>query len=169
MDSISFHVYGLPAPKGSTTRMPNGATLPAGTAESRKRFSQWRIDIRNAANEAMNGEPASLRPIRVMCEFLLPYPASSIRKYQMGWLPHTKKPDVDKLMRALLDACTGIVWRDDSQVCYAMVNKVYAWDSKPGAEIIVDFIDDETAQVIGRNQTRVRDALHGNATVDSLR
>lgn len=156
MESVSFHVYGLPKPKGSTTRMPNGATLPAGTANSRKAFNEWRTDIKSAAVAAMDGEPASTRPIRLMCEFQLPYPTSSIRKYQMGWLPHTKKPDVDKLMRALLDGLTGIVWVDDSQVCYSMVNKVYAWDGKPGAEVIIDFISDDVAVALGRGYQRVR-------------
>lgn len=139
--------------------MPNGAMLPAGTSASRKKFAEWRTDIRGAAVHAMGDEPASTQPIRLMCEFQLPYPTSSIRKYQMGWLPHTKKPDVDKLMRALLDALTGIVWKDDSQVCYAMVNKVYAWNGKPGAEIIIDFITDDVAMAIGSNQARVRDVI----------
>lgn len=159
MDSLSFHVYGLPKPKGSTTRMPNGATLPAGTAASRKAFGEWRTDIRDAALAAMGEREASTTAIRLMCEFQLPYPSSSIRKYQMGWLPHTKKPDVDKLMRALLDACTGIIWKDDSQVCYSMVNKVYAWDGRPGAEVIIDFIDNDTAVAIGRGAERVRQAI----------
>lgn len=159
MDSVMFHVYGFPAPKGSSTRMPNGAMLPAGTTASRKKFAEWRTDIRLAAVNAMEGEQASTAPIRLMCEFQLPYPTSSIRKYQMGWLPHTKKPDVDKLMRALLDALTGVVWVDDSQVCYAMVNKVYAWNGKPGAEVIIDFIDTETAHAIGRNTMKVQDVI----------
>ena len=161
MESVSFHVYGLPMPKGSTTRMPNGATLPAGTANSRKRMSEWRIDIRNAAIETMDGKPASLLPIRLMVEFQLPYPVSSIRKYQMGWLPHTKKPDWDKLARMLCDALTGIVYKDDSQVCYAMVNKVYAWNGKPGADIIVDFIDDATAQAFSAAHLKVMATMEG--------
>jgi crossover junction endodeoxyribonuclease RusA len=140
--------------------MPNGAMLPAGTTASRKRFGEWRGDIRSAALVAMGEHQPSLHPIRLMCEFQLPYPTSSIRKYQMGWLPHTKKPDVDKLMRALLDALTGIVWKDDSQVCYATVNKVYAWSGSPGAEIIIDFIDNDVAVAIARNQAKVRDVIN---------
>jgi crossover junction endodeoxyribonuclease RusA len=159
MDSISFHVFGTPAPKGSTTRMPNGATLPAGTPASRKRFGEWRTDIKQRAIQAMEGESASTRPIRLMCEFQLPVPTSSIRKYQTGWLPHVKRPDVDKLMRALLDALTGIVWVDDSQVCYAMVNKVYAWNGQPGADIIIDFINDDVAVSLARSQMKVRDVI----------
>lgn len=139
--------------------MPNGAMLPAGTTQSRIKFNQWRVDIKNAAVTAMGERQASTLPIRLMCEFQLPYPTSSIRKYQMGWLMHTKKPDVDKLMRALLDALTGIVWKDDSQVCFSMVNKVYAWNGKPGAEVIIDFIDDEVAQSISTNQMKVQDAI----------
>lgn len=139
--------------------MPNGATLPAGTPASRKRFGEWRTDIKQRAIQAMEGESASTRPIRLMCEFQLPVPTSSIRKYQTGWLPHVKRPDVDKLMRALLDALTGIVWVDDSQVCYAMVNKVYAWNGQPGADIIIDFINDDVAVSLARSQMKVRDVI----------
>ncbi|MET0461984.1 MAG: RusA family crossover junction endodeoxyribonuclease [Chitinophagaceae bacterium] len=160
MESISFHVYGLPMPKGSTTTY-KGNTIPAGTPASRKRMAEWRTDIRNAAIERMDGMEPSPLPVRLMCEFQLPYPVSSIRKYQMGWLPHTKKPDWDKLARMMCDALTGIVYRDDSQVCYAMVNKVYAWNGKPGADVIVDFIDDETAQAFSSAHLKVMAAMEG--------
>jgi Holliday junction resolvase RusA-like endonuclease len=33
---------------------------------------------------------------------------------------------VDKLTRSLLDACTGIVWEDDSQVVELQVLKAYS-------------------------------------------
>lgn len=159
MNGVTFHVNGTPAPKGSTTRMPNGAMLPAGTTASRKRFADWRTDIRNAASEAMGENEPQRGAVRLLCEFDLMYPASSIRKYQFGWLPHTKQPDVDKLLRALLDALTGIVWVDDSQVAFVTVNKVYAWNGRPGAHVIVDFLDDETMRTLGENQRRVRDVL----------
>jgi len=139
--------------------MPNGAMLPAGTAESRKRAAQWREDIRHAAREAMDERPPFAGPIRLMCEFRLPYPASSIRKYQFGWLPHTKKPDVDKLFRMLADAMTGIVWRDDAQVCFSAINKVYAWDGRTGAIIDVDEIDERSARTFASMAGRIRDRM----------
>ena len=139
--------------------MPNGAMLPAGTAESRKRAAQWREDIRHAAREAMDERPPFAGPIRLMCEFRLPYPASSIRKYQFGWLPHTKKPDVDKLFRMVADAMTGIVWRDDAQVCFSAINKVYAWDGKTGAIIDVDEIDERSARTFASMAGRIRDRM----------
>ena len=38
---------------------------------------------------------------------------------------HTKKPDLTKLTRAVEDALTGIVWKDDSQVVEQDTKKVY--------------------------------------------
>jgi crossover junction endodeoxyribonuclease RusA len=159
MESITFHVSGLPTPKGSFTRMPNGAMLPAGTAATRKRGADWRSDIRRAALEAMGDIPPSRGAIRFMCEFQLPYPVSSIRKWQFGWWPHIKQPDVDKLLRMLFDALTGIVWADDSQVSYVTCNKVYAWNDKPGAYIVVDFVDDEWLQELSQRNRTVTNVL----------
>jgi len=142
-NSISFTIIGNPISKGSLTRMANGAMLPAGTANSRKRFGEWRIDVRDAAIKAMNGRNPSQSAIRLLVEFALPYPTSSVRKYQMGWLPCVKKPDVDKLLRGLMDPMSKIVWKDDSQVIYVTCNKVYAWAGNTGATVTVDFLDDD--------------------------
>ena len=152
-DSISFRIVGNPTPKGSLTRMPNGAMLQAGTTASRKRFSEWRTDIKDAAVIAMGERSPSKSAIRILVEFALPYPQSSIRKYQMGWWPAVKKPDVDKLLRALMDGLTKVVWYDDSQVIYVTVNKVYAWEGTTGATITIDFLDDEFLKRVGEGRS----------------
>ena len=87
--------------------------------------------------------------IRMMAEFQLPVPVSQVRKFQWGWLPHIKRPDFDKLTRALCDPLKGIVWEDDSQVCFSTVNKVYAWDNQPGAYVIIDFLTNEWCERYG--------------------
>ena len=157
-DGVSFTVRGTPMPKGSTTRMPHGATIPAGTAESRKRMDQWRMDVRNAAREAMGDEPPYTGPVRLWCEFAL-MPPKSIPKRQQGWVMHTKKPDIDKLMRMLSDALTGIVWRDDSQICVSAINKVYAWDGFTGAMVTVDVVSDEAAQRLAEQSRFLRERI----------
>lgn len=159
MESVAFHVSGLPMPKGSFTRMPNGAMLPAGTTESRKKVTNWRTDIRTVAITAMGEMQPSRNAIRFMCEFQLPYPKSSIRKWQWGWWPNIKQPDIDKLTRMLFDALTGIVYVDDSQIAYLTVSKVYAWNDRPGAHIVIDFVDDEWLQEIGDAQRAVTNVL----------
>lgn len=159
MDSVTFHVSGYPAPKGSFTRMPNGAMLPAGTTASREKGINWRNEIRHVALDTMGDNQPQRGAVRLMVEFQLPYPKSSIRKYQYGWWPHIKKPDVDKLLRMLLDALTGIVWADDSQVAYVTVNKVYAWNDRPGAYIVIDFLGDDSLQSLAASQRTVINAI----------
>lgn len=159
MDSISFHVVGVPKQKGSIVKMPHGGYVSAGTTESRKAMGQWVHDVKQAGLEAMGEHRPVSTCIRFMCEFQLPYPTSTIRKYQLGWWPHVKKPDVDKLLRSMLDALTGVVWVDDSQVAYAVVNKVYAWNGRPGATVVVDFMTDDALRNLGHAHQLVVDVV----------
>lgn len=160
MRSLSFQVDGVPVPKGSLTRMPNGAMLPAGTAQSRVRYGVWRIDLRAAAKGAMGDENLMTGALRVMIDCKLPYPKSLIRKWQMGWWPAKKKPDVDKLARGVLDHLKGIAWVDDSQVCWLTVNKRYAWDDKPGAAITIDEMPDDVLRELGEMTQKVEGMLN---------
>lgn len=154
--SVSFWVAGTPMQKGSTTRMPNGSTLPAGTTNTRKLMSNWRTDIREQASKAMDGSSPYMGAVRIMVEFAMRPPASMPRKYQ-GWMPHTKRPDLDKLERMLCDALKGICYVDDSQVTNMASGKVYAWDGRTGANITVDFITDEAAIKTARITQGIRD------------
>lgn len=141
------------------TRMPNGAMVPAGTRASRDRKDNWRDDVRNASLLAMDGMNPFPGPVRMIADFVMPYPTSSIRKYQFGWLAHVKKPDIDKLCRALLDPMKGIIWLDDSQVCFAIISKTYAWDGRTGARIIVDFLDDAYMQDFAASRSAIVDVI----------
>ena len=56
-------------------------------------------------------------------------------------LPGTK-PDSLKLGRAVEDALTGIIYKDDSQVCHHDIRKVYCCgDEKPGVKISIKVIE----------------------------
>jgi Holliday junction resolvase RusA-like endonuclease len=48
---------------------------------------------------------------------------------------HTKKPDIDNLAKAVMDALNGIVWKDDSQICELSAVKIY--DVTPGIQLEV--------------------------------
>lgn len=43
-----------------------------------------------------------------------------------GYILPAKKPDLDNLAKAALDACNGIIWRDDALICSLLVKKRYA-------------------------------------------
>ena len=38
---------------------------------------------------------------------------------------HTKKPDIDNLLKYIMDCCNGIIYKDDSQIHYVNASKVY--------------------------------------------
>ncbi len=58
-------------------------------------------------------------PVRVDIRFVLPKPASVKRD-----LPCVK-PDLDNLVKLVLDALNGVAWTDDSQVVELHTSKVY--------------------------------------------
>lgn len=62
-------------------------------------------------------------PVSVVMCFNLERPKSVTEKKRL--LPWTK-PDVDNLAKAVLDACNGILWEDDSRICDLMLRKRYA-------------------------------------------
>lgn len=51
-------------------------------------------------------------------------------------VPHTKKPDLDNLVKFAKDCLNGVAWQDDSQVCELEAWKAY--DEKPRTEIIIE-------------------------------
>ena len=50
----------------------------------------------------------------------------------------TVKPDIDNLIKSVLDPLNGIIWGDDSQIVEIAVSKRYETDKKPpGIELTV--------------------------------
>ena len=59
--------------------------------------------------------------------------------------PHTQKPDLDNIVKAIKDGLNRIVWRDDSQVAALSAFKV--WGETEQTEVMVAPIDDVGAGV----------------------
>jgi Holliday junction resolvase RusA-like endonuclease len=56
---------------------------------------------------------------------------------------HVSRPDVDNVGKSALDSLNGIAWRDDSQVCWIVVRKVYAsGDEQPHTKIAIGVVDE---------------------------
>jgi len=64
-------------------------------------------------------------PVRLGLLFVMPRAQSEPKRTR----PHTRKPDADKLTRAILDALSGTLFRDDSQVVG------FGWLEKRTAEL----------------------------------
>lgn len=121
-----FQVTGTAKPKGSMRAfVPKGWTRAVITSASSS-VKTWEQTIRTVAEEYSNAYTTS--PVRVRLRFALPRPKSLPRQAS---LLHAKRPDVDKLARAVLDALTGIIWNDDAQVTSLHASKVYVQVDEP--------------------------------------
>lgn len=121
---ITFTVEGTPRPQGSKRHVGNGIMV-----ESSKHVANWRSWVRLKASEACQGQMPIVGPVRVNVEFSFDRPkAHSTSKGLRSTAPVFKssKPDIDKLLRAVLDALTAICFVDDSQVVATFCTKKYS-------------------------------------------
>ena len=128
---LTFTVYGTPSPKGSTRAfVPKGWTRPIITSAT-KSLKAWESKIAAAAGAQATGTLIT-DPVVMTIVFYLPRPKS----LKHGPANHTKRPDLDKLIRGATDALIGIVYRDDAQITSISAAKVYVktQDEAPRAE-----------------------------------
>lgn len=126
-------VLGVPKSQGSTRAfVAKGRAYVA--SNHKQDFVVWRNSIVERTERMWDGEPCEMA--EVILDFRLPIPKSR-PKYLAGFTPHGKKPDVDKLTRAVLDAlvAAGVI-RDDSGVWALTATKRYA--DRPGVDIYVN-------------------------------
>ena len=131
---ISFTVYGVAQPKGSMRAfVPPGMKHPIVT-DSNRNAKSWAQLVAHAAATTLaqtpDGAPQLLQgPVRVSVAFDLPRP----KKFNKRGVPiaHLTAPDLDKLLRSVLDALTAVVWHDDSQVVEVLAQKRYAEVAHP--------------------------------------
>ena len=128
--TIEFFVPGNPVQQGSLRGfVVKGRAVI--TADNKAPLRNWRASVQQAAADAVP-EPLS-GPIEIGARFVLSRPQSAPKS--RIW-PDVQ-PDLDKLVRALLDSLTGIAFHDDKQVCrLAAVDKVYATPSGQTGAIV---------------------------------
>src|SRR5208283_2844737 len=121
--SFQIEVFGKPQPQGSTRAfIPKGWKRPIITSDNAC-LKSWRQEVTTAALEARpKGFPLpSGHPVYLAVVFYFA-PLKS-KKDKSGW--KSTRPDVDKLLRAVQDALSGVAYDDDSQVACAYVQKVF--------------------------------------------
>lgn len=135
---LSFIVQGTPIPQGSMKgfafKRRTGGVGVALTSDNKK-TRPWKDSVASVASEAWDGAPTE-DAVALTMEFAFMPPKSSR-------FPHkTTKPDIDKLARAVMDALTGVVYRDDSQVISLSARKVFTLES-PMVTVRVETIANE--------------------------
>lgn len=118
---VEFVARGVPIPQGSKTIMKSKRSEKSWLVDNNaKKLRTWRECVANAGVNAMQGRDP-LRNVKVIMVFNVgERPKSyftSKGKPSSKWRMYpNKKPDVDKLIRAVLDSLTGVCFADDAEV-----------------------------------------------------
>ena len=122
-EHISFIVPGVPVAKGRA-RMTR-----AGFAYTPGKTRDWEAHVRFAASQAAEYAPYK-EAVGVEIIFALPVPRSFSAKRKAaalrGDLHPAKRPDIDNLGKAVMDAMNAVVYEDDRQIVNLRLRKVYA-------------------------------------------
>jgi Holliday junction resolvase RusA-like endonuclease len=139
---IEFVVYGKPAQMGSKKAFVRGgrAIITDDNSEKRK---QWANAVSSVAAEVMRGRDLISSPVQLRALFYFRRPNShygsgrnaTTLKASAPEL-HSQTPDLDKLIRCLGDALTGIVFRDDALI-WSMVISRHWTEKQERAEVEV--------------------------------
>lgn len=119
----TFIVYGQPQGKARPrfTR--------TGRAYTPKKTADYEDEIRLMAKAAMGITEPLETPIAAYIYISMPVPQSYSKKRSKdcldGFERPTKRPDTDNIVKAFLDACNGIVYKDDAQVVSLHATKVF--------------------------------------------
>jgi Holliday junction resolvase RusA-like endonuclease len=143
---ITFFVPGVPVPKGSAKAfVVKGRAIV--TQDNRAKQKPWASLITYTAEQYCRGMSEGNGPRSLVLTFFMPRPKShygtgknAARVKPEAPEQHTKKPDLDKLVRCVKDALTGVAWADDSQVSNLAACKIYRGDS-PGVLVTIGNAD----------------------------
>lgn len=136
---LTFTVQGTPAPQGSKTiaRSRHGTWL----RDDNRSLAPWRSTVAAAALACMIGRRPLAGPLRLEATFVFPRPKSHYRSGALaGQLRPSApfycdtRPDLDKLLRAIGDAVTGIAIVADANIVEIDACKLYGL---PRADITI--------------------------------
>lgn len=100
--------------------------------EASKYLPKWRKTVAEAARQAVGDDFQLIpKPVEVVMQldFVLPRPKSTPKNQLHP--SAAKRPDLDKLARAILDSLTGVIYEDDCQVVDMQVTKVVGLPGEP--------------------------------------
>lgn len=130
MDEFTFEVPGEPVAKARARVTRRGVYTPKKTADWEQLCNHMAQDaLENVENDydvfILYSGPLS---VRVTALFTPPasWPQWKKDAALNGRVRHTSKPDGDNILKAVKDACNGIVWHDDSQIVTASIAKDYS-------------------------------------------
>ena len=138
-DVVEIFVGGEPVPQGSTKSFYIKKLNRVVTTHGNKNTNRWRERIAHEAQATDKTREVSFFDANralgyaVEAKFIFTKPKSTPKKVKLN----TKRPDLDKLIRAVLDGITDVLIPDDAQVVSRTCDKCYGENEPPGLRIKV--------------------------------
>jgi crossover junction endodeoxyribonuclease RusA len=138
-EEFKFFVPGTPQTKGSTRAFIPKGWKRAIITNDNKKAKPWEGAI--LAEASSHCEFLGVLAVTIEAEFVFSRPKGHFGKKGLkpsAPMKMTKKPDIDKVTRVVLDGLTGVVYPDDCQVDECRLRKRYAEPGEaPGVHITV--------------------------------
>jgi Holliday junction resolvase RusA-like endonuclease len=136
MIQIMFTIYGEPVPKGRPRFSTRGKFPVAYTPEKTKNYES---EVAMMAKAAMGASEPLEGALEAFIYVTFAVPASYSKKRTEACLSgqekHTKKPDMDNVVKYVIDGMDKIVFENDSQFTSIHATKVYGEVAK--VEVLV--------------------------------
>lgn len=124
---ILFIVPGTPVPKGRPRFTRQGRTYTPAKTKS------YEEQIAILGKEAMDGLEPLKTPVAVCVTVFFAIPASYSKNRREACLSglekHTKRPDLDNIVKTITDGMNGVVYEDDSQIVRIVAKKDYCHEA----------------------------------------
>ena len=130
---MKFTVYGEPQGKARPRFTKSGrAYTPKKTVDMERRIA--------LAYKSSHGELLGDDYIAITIRAYYPIPKSITKKEHdlivRGLSLPSKKPDADNVLKLVMDGLNGVAYKDDKQVVYASVQKMYS--DTPRTDVYID-------------------------------
>lgn len=120
--SLPFEAVGEARPRVIVQR---GGSVRAFSPKSKKREELRRLII-----ASYNGIPLKdAVQVDIKCFFKLPKSWSKKKKQEYNGKLKKTRPDIDNILKFILDAGNGLLWEDDNLISQVSISKLYAYES----------------------------------------
>ena len=124
--TFTFTIPGEPIAKGRARSFIRAGHIAHYTPDKTVRYENL---VKLAAQQAMAGiapiEGAVSLTMRAFFSIPVSWSMKKQRAAALGEFAHTKRPDLDNVVKAIKDGANGVAWKDDSQVVDVRASKRY--------------------------------------------
>lgn len=136
---VSFVVTAVPVAQPSQRHgaraTKSGQVRSFNYLDSEHPIHVFKLTVQQCARAAMQGREPYEGPLHLGVSFVLPR-RKHPKKHGINRIPYPKKSDLDNFLKAVMDACNGILFRDDCQVTSCFMTKEEAAEGE-GPHVLV--------------------------------